>query len=135
MSNLSLFLRKNKKQKKNTFIAATKSLCDEEGKPLQWEVKAVSTRENNEIMEECMSFENGGKLNMNLYISKLAAKSVVFPNLNSAELQDSYGVMTPHELIQEMIDDPGEYNEFVASIRDYNGFNESMDDKVAEAKN
>ena len=46
MSNLSLFLKKNKVQKENTFYAATKSLCDEKGNPLKWELKAITTKEN-----------------------------------------------------------------------------------------
>jgi hypothetical protein len=34
-----------------------------------------------------------------------------------------------------MIDDPGEYNAFAAFIQNFNGFNETLEDKVEEAKN
>jgi len=37
--------------------------------------------------------------------------------------------------LKEMIDDPGEYNEFAAFIQQYNGFDTTMDEKVEEAKN
>lgn len=53
MGNLSLFLKKNKKEKKNGYYAATKSLCDDNGKPLEWEIKALTTRETDAIREEC----------------------------------------------------------------------------------
>lgn len=34
-----------------------------------------------------------------------------------------------------MIDNPGEYNDFAAFIQKFNGFTETMDEKVEEAKN
>jgi hypothetical protein len=53
MGNLAYFLKKNKKEKKNAFFAATKSLCDENGEPLKWEIKALSTKETEAIREKC----------------------------------------------------------------------------------
>lgn len=143
MSNLSLFLKKNKVQKENTFYAATKSLCDADGNPLKWELKAITTKENDEIRDDCtMEVPIKGKPNMfrpkinsALYAAKMLAASVVFPDLNNAELQDSYGVTTPHDLVREMVDDLGEYNDFVAFVQEFNGFTTDMDDKVEEAKN
>ena len=44
MGNLAYFLKKNKKEKKNAFFAATKSLCDENGEPLKWEIKAYQQK-------------------------------------------------------------------------------------------
>ena len=39
------------------------------------------------------------------------------------------------DLVKEMVDDPGEYNDFVALVNKFNGFDVSMEDKVEEAKN
>jgi hypothetical protein len=75
------------------------------------------------------------KLNSSRYLAKMICASVVEPNLYDKELQDSYGVMTPEDLIKEMIDDPGEYNAFANFIQDFNGFNVSLEEKVDEAKN
>ena len=61
--------------------------------------------------------------------------SIVEPNLNDKTLQDSYGVMTPEDLLTEMIDNPGEYNDFGKFINEYNGFNEGVNEKVEKAKN
>ena len=69
------------------------------------------------------------------YMASLIIKSVVEPDLNCSELQDSYGVKNPRDLIMAMIDDPGEYNAFAEFINEFNGFNESIEDKVDEAKN
>ena len=37
--------------------------------------------------------------------------------------------------IQEMIDDPGEYNLFMNRLQEYHGFDQSFQEKVDEAKN
>ena len=143
MSNLSLFLKKNKIQKENTTYAATKSLLDETGKPLEWQIKPLTTKENETIRDAC-TFEvqvKGKpnmfrpKLNTSDYLSKMMVASIAEPNLYDADLQDSYGVKTPDDLLKEIIDDPGEYNDFAAFIQKFNGFNTTLDDKVEEAKN
>ena len=121
MSNLNLFLKKNKKVKANAFYPATKSLCDENGKPLEWEIRAIPTKDNEEIRVACtkeipVNGKSGvyrQKLDTSLYAAKLAAASVVFPDLYDKELQDSYGVTKPEELIKELLDDAAEYNAFL----------------------
>lgn len=142
MSELSLFLKSNKKERKNIKYAATKSLCDENGKPLEWTIKPLTTKESEEISEMCMK-EAPVKGKPNVYRQQLdirkfslkaAAASVVEPNLYSAQLQDSYGVKTPEDLLLELIDDPSEYTEFLSVI---NGQMEKEDiaQKRDEAKN
>ena len=143
MSNLSLFLKKNKKVRENTKYAATESLCDENGKPLEWEIKALTTTESEDIRTECTTeVQIPGKPGMyrpkvdtKLYIAKLIASCVVFPDLYNKELQDSYGVKTPEDLLKQMIDNPTEYNAFAEFVQNYNGLNTSLSDKVEEAKN
>lgn len=143
MSNLNRFLKANKITKGNTTYAATASLTDEKGKPLLWTIKPLTTRENDKLRDECtIQAKVAGKPNLtqpkldtSKFIAKMIATSVVEPNLYDKELQDSYGVMTPEDLIKEMIDNPGEYNNFAEFIQEYNGFNETLDEKVEEAKN
>ena len=143
MGNLSLFLKKNKKVRTNTFYAATKSLCDENGKPLEWEIKALTTKESEDIRTECttevpVTGKPGmvrPKVDTKAYIAKLIAACVVFPDLYNKDLQDSYGVKTPEDLLKEMVDDPVEYNALAEFIQNFNGLDESLDEKVEEAKN
>ena len=142
MSDFSRFMKKNKIQRENTTFAATKSLLDENGEPLLWTIKPLFTSENDAIRDDCtMDVPVKGKpnmyrpkLNTSKYIAKMICASVVEPNLNDKELQDSYGVMTPDELLKEMIDDPGEYSDFVTFVQNFNGFT-TMEEKVKEAKN
>lgn len=142
MSDLTRFLKKNKKVKENTTFPVTKSLTDEKGTPLMWVIRPVSTSENDALRDECMiDVQIPGKpgmfrpkLQSSKYIAKLLAASVVEPNLHDKDLQDSYGAMTPEELLKEMVDDPGEYGDFSAFVQKFNGFT-NMEDKVNEAKN
>lgn len=129
--------------KENGFYPATKSLCDEKGNPLDWEFKHISSKENEELREGCtIDIPVTGKPNMyrpklksSLYIQRMIAASVVVPDLYDAELQDSYGVKTPEDLLMAMVDDPGEYNDLAAFVQKFQGFNVSFEDKVDEAKN
>ena len=143
MSNFSRFMKKNKIVKENTTFAPTKSLVDENGEPLKWTIKPLSTKENDNIRDDCMmEVPVTGKpnmfrpkLNTSKYIAKMICACVVEPNLYDKELQDSYGVMTPDDLLKEMIDDPGEYQAFASFVQEFNGFNTTLDEKVEEAKN
>lgn len=143
MSNFSRFMKKNKIVKENTTFPATKSLVDEKGKPLEWTIKPLTTRENDDIRDACMiEVPVKGKPNVyrpkldtSKYIAKMICACVVEPNLYDTELQDSYDVMTPEELLKEMIDDPGEYQTFASFVQGYNGFDTTLDNKVEEAKN
>lgn len=143
MGDLSRFLKKNKVVKENIKVAATRSLTDESGAPLLWEIRPVSTKEDSAIRDECtvevpVTGKPGlyrPKLNSNKYLAKLAAACIVYSNLNDKELQDSYGVMGAEQLVMEMLDDPGEFNEFMSRIQSYHGFDQSFQDKVDEAKN
>ena len=143
MSNFSQFMKQNKVKKENVEYVATKSLIDQNGEPLIWTLKPLTTKENDAIRDDCTkevpipgkSNVFRQKLNTSKYIAKMICASVVEPNLNDKELQDSYGVMGTEELLKERVDDPGEYADLALFIQEFNGFTANMDEKVAEAKN
>ncbi|MCD7820049.1 MAG: hypothetical protein LUH07_13535 [Lachnospiraceae bacterium] len=143
MSNFAKFMRANKIEKKNEMYPATKSLCDEDGKPLEWEFKHITSKENELIREACTTeVPITGKPNMyrsktnaGNYLKKMIVASVVCPDLYDSELQDSYGVKTPEDLLMAMVDDPGEYNDLAAYVQKLQGFDVSFDEKIDEAKN
>lgn len=143
MSKFAKFMKANKAVKENEMHPVTKSLCDEKGVPLDWEFRHITSKENENIREACtVDIPVTGKPNMyrpklksSLYIQKMIVASVVVPDLYDAELQDSYGVKTPEDLLMAMVDDPGEYNDLAAYVQKFQGFNVSFEDKVEEAKN
>lgn len=142
MSNFSKFMKANKIQKQNVMHPVTKSLVDEKGNPLMWEIKPLTTKENEAIREACtVDVPVKGKPNMfrpkvdmNKYQTKLICAAVVSPDLNNAELQNSYGVMTAEDLIKEMVDDPAEYTDLMIMVQQISGF-KTLQDEVDEAKN
>lgn len=142
MSNFSKFMKANKIQKQNVMHPVTKSLTDENGDPLLWEIRPLTTKENEAIREACtIDVPVKGKPNayrpkvdMNKYQTKLMCAAIVNPDLNNAELQNSYGVMSAEELIKEMVDNPAEYTDLMIFIQTISGF-KTLQDEVDEAKN
>ena len=53
MSKFSRFMKSNKVVKLNESYAPTVSLTDEDGKPLQWEFKHISSKQNEQMRESC----------------------------------------------------------------------------------
>lgn len=139
MSKFQQFFKQNKIKKANVKYPATNSLLDENGKPLEWTIRPLTTTESDIIKKECIYYEkeNGEKVqrfDMDKYLCKISCACIVEPNLYDKELQDSYGVMTPEELLKSMIDNPIEYEKLKHFIDEYNGIPE-LNDKVEEAKN
>ena len=142
MSNFSKFMKANKIQQQNVMHPVTKSLTDENGEPLLWEIRPLTTKENEAIRESCtIDVPVKGKPNMyrpktdmNKYQTKLICAAIVSPDLNNKDLQDSYGVMTPEDLIKEMVDDPAEYTDLMMFVQKISGF-KSLHEEVDDAKN
>lgn len=75
------------------------------------------------------------KLDTSEYLVRMIVASTVVPDLYNKELQDSYGVKKPEDLVYEMVDDPGEYQDLCTWVQNFQGFSDSLDEKVDEAKN
>ncbi|QTD43497.1 phage portal protein [Sporosarcina sp. Te-1] len=141
MGNLSAFLAQNVMKVENIKYAASKRIV-QEGKPVEWEIGAITGEEDEALRKECTKrVPVPGKRNAFIpetdftkYLSKLVVKCTIFPNLNDAELQNSYGVMGAEELVKTMLT-PGEYADYAAKVQEVNGFNIPLDEAVEEAKN
>jgi hypothetical protein len=142
MSDFSAFLAQNKIKHENVKYVASKDFVDKQGKPLEWELKRIDSDTDESIRRSCMrQIKVVGKANQfrsemdtTSYITKLTVATIVFPDLNNKELQDSYGVMGADALIKKMLA-PGEYADLCAKVSEVNGFDTDMNDMVEEAKN
>lgn len=142
MSNLSAFLAGNAIKDENIKYVASKRFLGEDKKPMEWEITCVTSDEDEALRKSCTKrIPVPGKKNIfqpetdyNKYLGLLAAKCMVFPNLNDAELQDSYGVMGADSLLKVMLK-PGEYQDLLQKVQEVNGFDIGIEDKVEEAKN
>lgn len=142
MGNLSCFLAQNVVPVENVKYVVSKRFLDSEKKPVKWELRCISSDEDEALKKSCTKrVPVPGRKGMHIpetdytsYVGKLAAACTVFPDLSSAELQDSYHVMGEDALLKKMLT-PGEYSEYLAKVQEINGFDISMDELAEEAKN
>ena len=144
MSNLTAFFAHNKKQNGNIKRAVSKSFVDEQGKPIEWEFAPVSPERDAELKSECTKRsmithgKRKGQFNTDFdhfkYQRLLTVESIVFPNLNDKELQDSYKAMGADELIGKMLT-IGEIADASAAAQEANGYEADLEDLVEEVKN
>jgi len=140
--NLSAFMAQNAIQPEEIEFVASKRFVDENGKPIPWKIRCITSTEDEALRKSCTKrVPIPGKRNQytqevdyNLYLGKLAVACTVFPDLNDAELQDSYGVMGADVLLKTMLT-PGEYVNYLTKIQEINGFDVDMQDLVDEVKN
>ena len=143
MSKFSRFMKANKIVKPNEKYAPSTCLVDEDGKPLEFEFRHITAKENNALRESCttevqITGKPGAyrpKVNTDQYLNKMIVASIVFPDLYDAELQDSYGVKTPEDLLYAMVDNAGEYQDLTSWVQTFQGFTKGFEEKVNEAKN
>lgn len=141
MSDFSIFMAGNNANNEIVKYVASKRFAIN-GKPVEWELKAIDSDLDETLRKECTKkvaiVGKRGQYNQETdtdkYIGKMCVACTVYPNLNDAELQDSYGVKSADALLKKMLK-PGEYTDFKAKVMEVNGYDMSMEDLVEEAKN
>lgn len=111
VSKFSAFLAENAEKIENVKYVVSNRFKDENGKPVEWELRAISSEENDELQRRAMVnipvVGQRGQYTRDIdqikYVGLLLTASVVFPDLNDAELQDSYKVKTPEALLKRML--------------------------------
>ncbi len=139
MKDLKSFLQGNAEIVENRLIEVSERFKDEQGNPIPWEVRALPAEEEEQIRKSCfvsIKGQNHGqteKFDPNRYMIQLAAACTVYPDLENAELQDSYGVHTAPALLKKMLY-AGELNRYFEAIESHNRF-KSIEEKIDEVKN
>lgn len=140
-TDLKAFFANHVEKVADTEYIASKRIKDESGNPMKWILRPISNARMDEIQRECTYYpkdKNGveqQRLDTTKYISMITAETVVWPDLNNAELQDSWKVLNPCALLQVMLSVPGEYQKLKIEAQRVNGMMESMNDMVDDAKN
>ena len=140
MSDFAIFMNGKDTEETVKYVASKRFVKD--GKPVEWELKAIDSDLDEAIRKECTKrvpiVGKRGQYNQETdtdkYVGKMCVACTVYPNLNDAELQDFYKVKTPDALLKKMLK-PGEYTEFKAKVMEVNGYDLSMEELVDEAKN
>lgn len=109
--------------------------------PAKWKIKAIDSDLDEALRKECTKKVPSGKrgqftneTDSDKYIGRMCVACTVYPDLNNAELQDSYKVKSADALLKKMLL-PGEYTEYKAKVMEVNGYDMSMEELVDEAKN
>lgn len=142
VSKFSAFMSQNVVKESNIKYIASHRFVGDNNKPIEWELKAITSSEDEAIRKSCtkrvpVQGRRGQftyDTDFNLYLGKLAAACTVYPNLNDVDLQNSYGVFGDDALLKIMLK-PGEYADFMAKVQEINGYDSSIEEKVEEAKN
>lgn len=139
-STLSGFFQQNARQVDNVkFVLTDRFIDPETGKPYEWEMRPLGAKEEIALRSSCMittSGKNGRKsreLDTEKYTTKAVAATVVFPNLNDKELQDTYGVLGADELLQVMLLSV-ENAKLTMEFNKLNNYNTAMEELIDEAK-
>lgn len=144
MNCLSAFLKQNALQAQNKFVPISDRFIGEDGKPMLWELQPLQEKENARIRESCMTRDysksavKGGKsvnFDSTLYVQRLLAASVVYPDLKDATLQASYNVIGEVELLVEMLYSD-EFSRLQDEVDDFGGYiSRDLESDKAEVKN
>lgn len=141
MSNFAVFMAGNANKPETVKYVASKRFVDN-GKPVEWEIQPIASDLDEAIRKDCTKKvpvpgkrgQYNQETDTDKYIGKMCVACTVYPNLNDAELQDSYGVKSADALLKKMLL-PGEYTEYKAKVMEVNGYDMSMEDLVDEVKN
>lgn len=139
--SLSAFMRPNVAEIKNACFAPSPRFVGEDGKPVEWEIRCISADEYARIRSSCIrqvpvigkKGQYTQQLDTYTFQAKVAAACTVFPDLTNAELQDSWGVTKPEDLVGTMLIG-GEFDDYITEVFEVNGFKDEPE-LVDEAKN
>lgn len=145
MQTLTGFLMENAGQLDNYKVTVSPRFKDENGDPLQFELKVVKSDEERQLRVKARKRTPvAGKkgqytesFDQDYYMLLLVTSAIVFPDLQDAMLQDNYGVKTPEALLEKMLY-PSEMTVLAQAIQENSGYAhdvEEFEEKVDEAKN
>ncbi len=140
MADLKSFFAENAIKADNVKYVASQRFTEKD-KPIEWELRVVSNDDIEKMRKSCTrskfnpkTKEYNTSFDSAQFNNAMVCASVVFPDLNDAALQDSYGVIGAEELIRKMLT-PGEYTDLIAAVSETCGFQSDMADKIKTAKN
>lgn len=121
----------------NELVEVSDRYRDEDGKPVKWEIRAITSKENDQLMRRHTKRDKKTKqeiFDRTSYTNDLVASAVVYPDLKNAELQNAYGVLGEVELLQKMLI-MGEFMKLSEEVQKISGLDIEDEDQVEAIKN
>jgi hypothetical protein len=140
MSSLKAFFAKTNPADIVEEFVVSERFRDEKGNPIPWKIRALTEAENEELRRASTQYvkgKNGQRVpetKPEVYLAKIAAASVLYPDLKDADLQKSYGVMGAEDLLKRMLL-AGEYAALIQKVQEINGFDKDLESQIEEVKN
>lgn len=140
MKDLKFFLKQNTIPVENQEVEVSKRFKDDAGNTVKFEIKLISNEMDDALRKQNTRQVKKAKgvivpeLDQQKYFVDLVLKSLVYPDLDDKELQDSWGVMDSRELINAMLL-PGEYTALLQEVQKINGWDLNVEDIKDEVKN
>lgn len=139
--DITAFLAGNAIKIEEQEYVASKRFIGKDGKPIPWRLRVLTNDELDDMTRRCKKKEFIPKTreykvsvdNVKLELEMICA-SVVYPNLNDANLQDSYGTVGAEATVKAMLT-PGEYSDLARAVTEVAGFQMGMNEQVRTAKN
>lgn len=138
--DMSAFMKGKAKQLPEEEKVITTLYEDEEGKSIPFKFKAIPTALVDQIRADCttIKYTKGQRMesfDRERFACKLGIETTVFPNFKDSELMKSYNCIDPVDLAKTILILPGEYTEWIQVCTKLNGFDDTIEDLVKEAKN
>lgn len=133
MSDLSAFLNPIKVENSEVVVSER---FQAGGKAVPFIIRPITQEENEEIMRRNKKRDKKGNETFDRigYNHDLAATAVVFPDLNNADLQKTYGVLGARKLMEKMLL-IGEFATLLEAVQKLSGLDADINDDIEEAKN
>lgn len=139
--NMRAFYRDAVEENKSVFFPASKRIKDEEDNPVMWELRVLGydeikaiTKRNTKNVPNKVTGAAEKRTNTEEAAMEMALASIVFPDLNDADLQDSWGVVGAEALLKAMLT-PGEIVDLENAVQSAAGYSTEMDEKITTVKN
>lgn len=144
--NLDRLMKQNVEQCENVKYAPSKRMKEEDGTPVLWTLRPLTTKEYDAIMEKhttrniASKRKGGASVQVDTVgaLDEMILTSLVEPSradLENKDLQDSWGVFDPIELLKAMLSVPGEMNDLREEVQIISGFDvEATADLADEIK-
>lgn len=108
----------------------------------KFKIRKLTVSEHQTIESQCLKQTLGrgkkkpptSKFDTAEYQNLIMYKSVIYPNLDEQDIQDFYGVLSGDRVLPKMLT-KNEFDNLFDEISELNGLNDTMDDKVEDAKN
>ena len=138
--DMSVFMKGKAKQLPEEEKVITKLYEDAEGQPIPFKFKAIPTTLVDKIRADCTTIKHtkGQRIesfDRDRFACKIGIETTIFPNFKNADLMKSYECIDPVDLAKVILILPGEYTEWIQVCTKLNGFDDTIEDLVKEAKN